>query len=170
MAANKQTDRHTHARAQGSHASVGLAQARPNQYGQQPISFSCMCQHSHWPISLCCVCQHCQWHVSLWCMQRWQYYTFITVRIPFTLVFSSWPPICCYRGDWSKGVTFHNFHHPIKPVTYLIVYCFVHACLVMKLFPVTHFIFTVLWRNECATVTSRFVLEDCYCKWILQQL
>ena len=30
MAANKQTDRHTHTRAQCSHASVGLAQARPN--------------------------------------------------------------------------------------------------------------------------------------------
>ena len=34
MAANRQTDRqtyiHTHARAQCSHASVGLAQARPN--------------------------------------------------------------------------------------------------------------------------------------------
>ena len=31
MAANKQTDRHTHARAQCSHASMGLAQARPKQ-------------------------------------------------------------------------------------------------------------------------------------------
>ena len=32
MAANRQTDadRHTHAHAQCSHASVGLAQARPN--------------------------------------------------------------------------------------------------------------------------------------------
>ena len=30
MAANRQTYRHTHARAQCSHASVGLAQARPN--------------------------------------------------------------------------------------------------------------------------------------------
>ena len=30
MAANRQTDRHTHARVQCSHASVGLAQARPN--------------------------------------------------------------------------------------------------------------------------------------------
>ena len=30
MAANKQTDRHTHTRAQCSHASVELAQARPN--------------------------------------------------------------------------------------------------------------------------------------------
>ena len=29
MAANRQTDIHTHARAQCSHASVGLAQARP---------------------------------------------------------------------------------------------------------------------------------------------
>ena len=33
----------------------------------------------------------------------------------------------------SLAFIFHNFHH-----------CFVHACLVMKLFPVTHFIFTVL--------------------------
>ena len=32
MAANKQTDRHTHTRAQCSHASVGLAQARPNKH------------------------------------------------------------------------------------------------------------------------------------------
>ena len=31
MAANRQTYIHTHARAQCSHASVGLAQARPNQ-------------------------------------------------------------------------------------------------------------------------------------------
>ena len=30
MAANRQRDRHTHARAQWSHASVGLAQAHPN--------------------------------------------------------------------------------------------------------------------------------------------
>ena len=30
MAANRQTDIHTHAYAQCSHASVGLAQARPN--------------------------------------------------------------------------------------------------------------------------------------------
>ena len=32
MAANRQTDRHTHTRAQCSHASVGLAQARPNKH------------------------------------------------------------------------------------------------------------------------------------------
>jgi len=31
MASNKQTDRHTHARAQCNHASVGLTQARPNE-------------------------------------------------------------------------------------------------------------------------------------------
>ena len=31
MAANRQTYIHTHARAQCSHASVGLAQARPNK-------------------------------------------------------------------------------------------------------------------------------------------
>ena len=31
MAANRQTDRHTHAHAQCSHASVGLAQAHPNK-------------------------------------------------------------------------------------------------------------------------------------------
>ena len=31
MAANRQTDIHTHAHAQCSHASVGLAQARPNK-------------------------------------------------------------------------------------------------------------------------------------------
>ena len=31
MAANRQTDRHTHAHAQYSHASVRLAQARPNK-------------------------------------------------------------------------------------------------------------------------------------------
>ena len=30
MAANRQRDRHTHAHAQWSHASVGLAQAHPN--------------------------------------------------------------------------------------------------------------------------------------------
>ena len=36
MAANKQTDRHTHARAQCSHASVGLAQARPNKWTHIP--------------------------------------------------------------------------------------------------------------------------------------
>ena len=32
--ASKQTSKHTHARAQCSHASVGLAQARPNNHTQ----------------------------------------------------------------------------------------------------------------------------------------
>ena len=38
MAANRQTDRHTHARAQCSHASVGLAQASPKYHAFQCLT------------------------------------------------------------------------------------------------------------------------------------
>ena len=46
MAANRQTDIHTHAHAQSSHASMGLAQARPNNYLMLSYFYICKQQTS----------------------------------------------------------------------------------------------------------------------------